>query len=211
MDLRHLRENYSHEPLDEKSVLENPYLQFKAWFDEAMNAKLMEPNAMVLSTTDSNGFPHSRTVLLKEVKDQKFVFFTNYRSDKAKQIEQNPKVSLLFVWLELQRQVKIIGTIDKISVEDSIEYFNSRPFGSQIGAWVSEQSQTISGREVLEEKLQHYIEKYKSGHVPKPEHWGGYGVSPISVEFWKGRPDRLHDRILYTLVGNFWEISRLSP
>lgn len=211
MDLRHLRENYSHEPLDEKSISQDPFSQFKIWFDEAMNAKLMEPNAMVLSTIDPGGFPHSRTVLLKEVKNNKFIFFTNYLSDKAMQIEFNPRVSLLFVWLELQRQVKITGSVEKISEEESIEYFKSRPFGSQIGAWVSDQSKPISGREILEEKLKIFVEKYKNKTVPKPEHWGGYAVAPISVEFWKGRPDRLHDRILYSRKDGSWDIGRLSP
>lgn len=212
MDLRHLRENYSNEGLDENSVFPNPFAQFDFWFQEAINAQLPEPNAMILSTVDNLHHPHSRTVLLKGVENGHFIFFTNYQSQKARQMQVNPNVSLLFLWLELQRQVKITGTISKISPEASDEYFYSRPLGSQIGAHVSEQSAPIAGRQVLEDKLDALTKYFETHPITRPEHWGGYKVLPTQIEFWKGRPNRLHDRILYTRTDeSSWKIGRLSP
>lgn len=212
MDLRHLRENYSNEALNETAVYPNPFAQFDAWFEEAMNAQLPEPNAMILSTVDVTNHPHSRTVLLKGVENGHFLFFTNYKSAKAQQMAGNHHVSLLFLWLELQRQVKITGLVSKVSSVESDEYFFSRPLGSQIGAHVSEQSTTIQNRKVLEDKLDELTKYFEVNPITRPEHWGGYKVYPTQIEFWKGRPNRLHDRILYTRLDDTnWKISRLSP
>lgn len=212
MDLHHLRESYSNEPLDENSVFHNPIDQFKFWFDEAIKAKLLEPNAMILSTIDKDQFPQSRAVLLKGVENGNFIFFTNYNSHKGTQIENNPNVSLTFLWLELERQIRINGIATKIDVQSSTDYFNSRPIGSQIGAHVSSQSEEIPNRQVLEDKLLALTSFYTNNPIAKPEHWGGYQINPITIEFWKGRPNRLHDRILYKKdSSNNWLISRLSP
>ena len=212
MDLNHLRASYNNESLDEETVLPNPIDQFQYWFNEALKAELPEPNAMVLSTVDLNGQPQSRAVLLKGVEQENFVFFTNYLSQKGIEIENNPKVALNFLWLELERQVRITGTAVKVSDEASDEYFYTRPIGSQIGAHVSEQSKRIPNRQFLEDKLAELTTYYEINPIKRPANWGGYKVVPNSIEFWNGRPNRLHDRIIYEkdLHGN-WHLSRLSP
>lgn len=210
-DLASLRLSYSQNELLEKNVLTNPFKQFGKWFDEALDAQVLEPNAMHAATI-SNGKPHGRIVLLKGFDENGFVFFTNYESNKGKEIKENGFASLTFFWGDLERQVRIEGKIEKVSAEESDEYYHSRPRGSQIGAWVSKQSKVIAGREVLEERLANYEKEFENREIiPRPAHWGGYRVAPESIEFWQGRPNRLHDRILFTKEGNDWKIERLSP
>jgi len=205
-----LRQNYTRNELIEENVLKNPFLQFEKWFKEAIDSEILEPNAMCLSTV-SNGKPSSRIVLLKGFDENGFVFFTNYKSHKGLDIEQNNHVAVNFFWAELERQVRIEGEIEKVSEEESEEYFHQRPISSQIGAWVSEQSNVIPNREVLEKRQVELEEQYKDSVIPKPPHWGGYRVKPNKIEFWQGRPSRLHDRILFTIIENNWKIERLSP
>lgn len=210
-DLASLRLSYSQNELLEKNVLTNPFKQFAKWFDEALDAKVLEPNAMHASTI-SDGKPHGRIVLLKGFDENGFVFFTNYESNKGKEIEQNIFASLTFFWGDLERQVRIEGKIEKVSGQESDDYFHSRPRGSQIGAWVSNQSKVIDGRKVLEDKLLSLEKEFENIEIiPRPPHWGGYRVIPDKIEFWQGRPNRLHDRILYTKEANNWKIERLSP
>lgn len=211
MDIADLRREYKQAQLDEASVASDPVVQFRTWFEEAQHADLIEPNAMTLSTVDSSGHPDVRTVLLKAYDARGFVFYTNYRSRKALHIEGNPAVALLFPWLPLERQVKLLGTAEKISPADSLKYFLSRPHGSRLGAWVSDQSSVISGRKVLEMKLAEMKRKFADGHIPLPDHWGGFRVKPHLLEFWQGRANRLHDRIQYERIGTEWTISRLAP
>jgi pyridoxamine 5'-phosphate oxidase len=212
MDLAHLRENYSNKPLLEENVSSNPVEQFKIWMCEAVESNLPEPNSFVLSTIDYNGNPTSRVLLLKGVDSGKFVFYTNYLSEKAKHIERNNNVSLNFLWLELARQVRISGRAVKTSAQASDAYFFSRPIGSQIGAHVSEQSSKIGNRDLLDLKLAEMTAFFKTNAITRPEHWGGFEVEVTSIEFWKGRPDRLHDRLLYTKRNEeTWEMVRLAP
>lgn len=210
-DIASLRKEYTMQGLTEDAVHKNPYHQFELWFTEALSANLLEPNAMVLGTTDQGGQPFQRTVLLKSYHTDGFVFFTNYTSRKAQQIAENPKVSLLFPWYGLERQVIINGIAEKISAKASLAYFLSRPRGSQLGAWVSNQSEIISSRNILEQKLDEMKKKFKEGKIPLPDFWGGYKVTPHSFEFWQGRPNRLHDRIYFESTSNGWKIMRLSP
>lgn len=210
-DLASLRLSYSQNELLEKNVLENPFKQFALWFEEALDAQVLEPNAMHVSTI-SDGKPHGRIILLKGFDEVGFVFFTNYESNKGKEIEKNNFASLTFFWGDLERQVRIEGKIEKVSGLESDEYFHSRPRGSQIGAWVSNQSKVIEGRKVIEERLLNLEREFKNSEViPRPPHWGGYRVIPEKIEFWQGRPNRLHDRILYSKKVNDWKIERLSP
>jgi pyridoxamine 5'-phosphate oxidase len=212
LDLTNLRAKYTTRGLDIKDLNQNPFIQFETWFNEAINAKLTEPNAFSLATVGLDMMPSIRTVLLKIFDEKGFVFFTNYKSTKAKQIEENPKAAALFAWLDLERQVKIEGSIEKISSTESLKYFLSRPKGSQIGAWVSHQSEVISSRSLLEQKFDEIKRKFVKGEVPFPSFWGGYAIKPIRVEFWQGGQDRLHDRFLYELQeDNTWTISRLAP
>lgn len=212
LDLSHLRGKYTTKVLDIKDLNPNPFLQFEKWFNDAMNEKLVEPNAFSLATVGTDMMPSIRTVLLKTFDEQGFVFFTNYKSKKAKQIEENPKAAALFPWLVIERQIKIEGNIEKISKTDSLKYFLSRPKGSQIGAWVSHQSEVISSRSLLEQKFDEMKRKFLKGEVPFPSFWGGYIIKPTRIEFWQGGQDRLHDRFLYELQDDdSWEISRLSP
>ncbi len=211
LEVASLRKEYAREELDENSVDKSPIRQFESWFKEAVSAELIEPNAMVLSTSGKEGLITQRTVLLKAFDEKGFVFYTNYKSRKATQISENPRVSLLFPWYALERQVAVTGKAEKVSTATSLKYFASRPFTSQLGAWVSHQSQVITTRSILETKLHEMKEKFKNGQVPLPDFWGGYRVVPDSIEFWQGRPSRLHDRILYTLKDNDWIIERLSP
>jgi pyridoxamine 5'-phosphate oxidase len=210
-DLASLRLTYSQNELLEKNVLTNPFKQFAHWFDEALNAQVLEPNAMHVATI-SDGKPHGRIVLLKGFDENGFVFFTNYESNKGKEIAENAFASLTFFWGDLERQVRIEGKIKKVSAEESDEYHNSRPRGSQIGAWVSKQSKVITGRQVLEDRLLALEKQFENSEIiPRPPHWGGYRLIPDRIEFWQGRPNRLHDRILYSKVANDWKIERLSP
>lgn len=209
--IRKLREDYSLSTLDVSDVHADPIEQFKIWLDESLKAMLPEPNAMTLSTVDSDQKPHSRIVLLKGIEKNGFIFYTNYKSDKGRDIESNPNVSLCFLWKELERQVRIEGVAKKISSEASEEYFVSRPVKSQIGAVASEQSSVIENRAILEEKFEALTKLYSTGHVPMPDHWGGYVVEPTSIEFWQGRRSRLHDRIKYEKEKKNWIIKRLAP
>lgn len=212
MDLTALRAKYTTRGLDIKDLNPNPFLQFELWFKQAMEADLLEPNAFSLATVGNDMMPSIRTVLLKIFDEKGFVFFTNYKSHKAKQIEENPKAAALFAWLDLERQVKIEGSIEKISKTESLKYFLSRPKGSQIGAWVSHQSQVISSRSLLEQKFDEIRRKFVKGEVPFPDFWGGYIIKPTKIEFWQGGQDRLHDRFVYELQNdNSWAISRLAP
>lgn len=210
--IKDLRINYSINELLEKNVSENPFDQFNFWFQEALESQIREPNAMVLSTIFENK-PQSRIVLLKGLENGGFVFYTNYKSNKGKEITDNPNACINFFWDLLERQVRINGRIEKITEDESNDYFWSRPLGSQIGAWVSDQSELIESREILDEKLVYYTDKFKGlEKIPRPAHWGGFKLVPDSIEFWQGRSSRLHDRIRYRLESdNSWVIERLSP
>lgn len=213
LDLAELRQRYLKGGLDEDNTADNPFKQFETWFKQAQQAELLEPNAMSLATVDANGQPSLRTVLLKQFDTNGFVFFTNYESEKSKQIAQNPRVALLFPWLDLERQVKVLGQAEKISLAQSMKYFASRPKGSQIGAWVSQQSQVVSSRQILLSQFEKMKQKFQSGEVPFPDFWGGYRVVPHQIEFWQGGDNRLHDRICYDWQASEkrWLKKRLAP
>jgi pyridoxamine 5'-phosphate oxidase len=207
-----IRRDYQLASLDEASSAANPMDQFEHWWEEAIQSNIDEVNAFTLSTIDLTGAPTSRIVLLKGFTPAGFVFFTNYNSNKGKEIEANPIVSMNFFWKELERQVRITGTIKKVSTEESEQYFHSRPLGSQVGAWTSPQSQVIPDRAYLENLMNENLEKYKEGNVPLPPHWGGYIIHPTRMEFWQGRSSRLHDRLQYTLNEDHgWTKVRLAP
>jgi pyridoxamine 5'-phosphate oxidase len=208
-----LRLDYKLQSLDIQDVSKNPIEQFNTWFQEALQSDLREPNAMVVATVDKNDMPNARVVLLKGVNERGFVFFTNFESKKGQELLENPKAALVFNWLELERQIRIQGTVEKISEEESTAYFQSRPKGSQIGAWVSPQSQVIENRFILEAKQNELETKFeKESILPKPANWGGYRVVPQTIEFWQGRSSRLHDRVFYTLQNDgSWTIERLAP
>ena len=212
MDIGHLRVKYTTKGLDVKDLDKNPLKQFEIWFNDAINEQLLEPHAFSLANVGNDMMPSIRTVLLKIFDEKGFVFFTNYKSTKAKQIEENPKAAALFAWLELERQVKIEGSIEKIPTGDSLKYFLSRPKGSQLGAWVSHQSEIISSRSLLEQKFDEIKRKFVKGEIPFPSFWGGYAIKPTKIVFWQGGQDRLHDRFLYELQKDgSWTISRLAP
>lgn len=212
-DIADLREDYRQATLEIDEVAKSPIQQFESWFQMAVKAQLKEPNAMVLATANAQGRPSARVVLLKGFDESGFVFYTNYESRKAEEMQENPYSALVFNWLELEKQVRIEGTIEKVSKATATAYFQSRPKGSQIGAWASPQSQTIPDRTILEQKTAELEKIYKDSEVlPKPEHWGGYLLRPYMIEFWQGRSSRLHDRIKYTLhMDNAWKIERLAP
>lgn len=200
-----------HSALSKSSVVKDPFAQFNLWYDEVISSKIAMPEAMILATTTADGIPSTRTVLLKEVDDKGFIFFTNYLSRKGKELEKNPNASFLFYWKELERQIRIEGRIDKISREKSEEYFNTRPRESQIGAWVSEQSSIIPDRKFLDAKFDELKKKFGDDKIPLPDYWGGYRLIPNYFEFWQGRESRLHDRICYKKIESGWEIFRLAP
>ena len=211
-DISSLRRSYSRQSLNEADVLPNPLSQFARWFEEAMQSQLPEPNAMTLATANRSGRPSARTVLLKGADAEGFVFYTNYESRKGNDLADNPQAALLFTWLELERQIRIEGAVEKISPEQSLAYFQSRPLGSQIGAWASPQSQIISDRNVLENRSAQLQEQYAGADaLPLPPFWGGYLLRPDRLEFWQGRESRLHDRIDYVLENGHWNIQRLAP
>ncbi len=207
-----IRKEYKLETLNEKDVAPTPLLQFSNWWDEAIKSDIYEVNAMTLATVKNDGTPAARIVLLKGFDERGFVFYTNYNSNKGKELNESEKACLVFFWKELERQVRITGSVERVSEKESDEYFNSRPEGSKIGAWSSPQSLPIYNREVIEENVAKYEEQFTNRAIPRPPHWGGYIVKPTEIEFWQGRPSRLHDRILYTLGENStWKIERLAP
>ncbi len=208
--LADIRQEYAKQALDESVLLNDPVAQFIAWFDDAVNAQVPEPTAMTLATCTASGEPSARTVLLKEIDTRGFTFFTDYRSHKARDLDANPRASLLFLWKEVERQVRVTGTVERVSTDESDVYFTSRPLGSRHGAWASEQSAVIPDREWLEQRVTDAEARF-GDEVPRPEHWGGYRVSPDVVEFWQGRPSRLHDRLRFRRNGAAWVVERLSP
>ena len=210
-DLAALRQEYSQHELSRASVAADPFVQFTAWFDEAVAAEIFEPNAMHLGTASLDGIPSGRTVLLKGFDAYGFTFFTNYNSRKGHELAANPNCYLHFFWKELERQVFIRGTAAKVSGKEADEYFARRPYQSQIGALASEQSSVIESRDILESHFAELAAKYPEGNVPRPLHWGGFTVIPVEFEFWQGRRSRLHDRIRYTSTADAWTIDRLSP
>ena len=209
-DLTNLRAEFRENGLNRSELDNDPFKQFSLWFSQAIKSGIAEPSAMSLATADEKEIG-IRTVLLKHFDDKGFVFFTNYGSKKSEQIEVNPQAALLFPWLELERQVKIFGNVEKITTLESIKYFASRPKDSQLGAWASKQSATISSRSLLISQFESMKNKFSKGEVPLPDFWGGYRVIPDSIEFWQGRESRLHDRFIYQRSDNGWNISRLSP
>lgn len=210
MNVAQLRQEYMRSGLSETDAGREPLALFAAWLQDAVNAKLPLPNAMTLATVTPEGNPDARIVLLKGLERGGFAFYTNYRSRKARQLERKPAACLVFQWSELERQVRIEGTVEKVSSAESDEYFASRPTGARLSAWASEQSETVAARAVLEGAMQATREKY-GDQPPRPPHWGGYRVMPHRIEFWQGRADRLHDRLLYTGADTGWRIERLAP
>ncbi|HQX72482.1 MAG: pyridoxamine 5'-phosphate oxidase [Chitinophagaceae bacterium] len=214
-EIAQLRKDYTLHTLNEDEVDPSPLAQFQRWWNDAEKSQIDEMNAMTLATTGQDGMPEARTVLLKAFDEKGFVFFTNYNSAKSQQLDFNANCCLLFFWKELERQVRINGIAEKISVKESIDYFDSRPDGSKIGAWASPQSVVVAGKTWLKETFEYYAERFKHGKIPKPPHWGGYRVKPTKIEFWQGRPSRMHDRILYTPVADSaegqWKTERLAP
>jgi pyridoxamine 5'-phosphate oxidase len=211
IDLQKLRQEYTRNSLDEQEVDSNPFHQFQQWFAEALDSQVTEPNAFTLATVDDEGQPQTRVVLLKGLEDYQVVFYTNHGSDKGRQLRVNPRVSMCFFWAELERQVRINGMAKPLPDEVAEAYFQSRPYGSQLGAHASNQSEIVSDREYLEKKYQEAERTFTEGNVPKPVSWGGYAIDASYFEFWQGRRSRLHDRIAYRKNGITWDIVRLSP
>ena len=209
-EIADIRKDYRLQSLEEKDVYADAIQQFTYWWNEAVNSEIEEVNAMTLATATIAGVPSARIVLLKDYDENGFVFFTNYQSHKGKEMEEKPKAALVFFWKELERQVRIEGNIEKIEAKDSDAYFNSRPIGSRIGAWASPQSQVIGNRKNIEENAAAVQAKF-GDEIPRPAHWGGYRLKPAKIEFWQGRSNRLHDRLLYTKHANGWNIERLAP
>ena len=211
MILADLRKDYALAGLAEKDLARDPFRQFEKWFSEAEAAKVAEPNAMILATATRDGRPSTRTVLLKSVDGRGFVFYSNYESRKGRELDANPRASLLFPWISLERQVIVEGTVAKVAREESEAYFHARPRASQLGAWVSAQSTIISDRRVLDDSLKALEQKYAGQEVPLPPHWGGWRLAPENVEFWQGRRNRLHDRLRYRREKDGWIVERLAP
>lgn len=210
-DLFDIRRDFTLKVLEESDLLPDPMGLFKRWLNEAISVKVMEPNAMNLATVDKEGRPSSRIVLLKQIKPEGFVFFTNYESKKAKQIEGNKYCALNFVWHELERQVRVEGIVEKVPTKESDLYFEMRPAKSKLGAWASPQSKVIPNRDYLEQLMVDFSSKFKGIEIPRPKNWGGYILKPHLIEFWQGRTNRLHDRIQYLLTKNGWQTERLAP
>jgi pyridoxamine 5'-phosphate oxidase len=212
MNIADLRKEYSSQSLLETDVAPEPLMQFEKWWIEAINSQILEPNAMTLATASLDGMPSARIVLLKGFSADGFTFFTNYKSFKGVQLAENPKACLVFFWKELERQVRITGLVKRLSEEESDAYYNSRPQASRIGAWASPQSQVIENRDWLDEQYLALTERLKNQNIERPPHWGGYVVQPVIIEFWQGRPSRLHDRIQYNMQQDgTWKIERLAP
>ncbi|HEY2722001.1 MAG TPA: pyridoxamine 5'-phosphate oxidase [Chitinophagaceae bacterium] len=206
-----IRKEYFREALIELGVEQDPIKQFENWWQQAVNEKIMEPNAMTLATSSVDGMPSARIVLLKGLSQNGFLFFTNYNSYKAQQLMENPRACLVFFWKELERQVRITGVVQKTSREDSDQYFYSRPKASQIGAVTSPQSQVIESRNWLDERYKQLSEQFQEKAIERPDHWGGFLLKPVIIEFWQGRPNRMHDRLQYSLDNGGWKIERLAP
>ena len=212
LNIADIRTDYRLSALDEEIAGDDPLLFFSKWFEEAIASQVMEANAMTLATVDADSKPHARIVLLKGLENKGFIFFTNYESDKGKELSINPNAALVFHWCELERQVRIEGVVERISEKDSDAYFHSRPDGSKIGAWASAQSQPVSDRSALEYAYNNYVDKFSQGFIPRPGHWGGYILKASKIEFWQGRSSRLHDRIVFQLnVDGLWIKTRLAP
>jgi len=210
-NIEQLRRLYASEELRKSIIDKNPFKQFSKWFNQAADSEIIEPTAMMVATANKKGIPSLRTVLLKAFDLEGFIFFTNYKSGKGKELSENPFAEILFLWKELERQVRISGKAEKIPNKQSEDYFKTRPYESKIGAWASEQSSIISSREFLDQKFKEYLQKYPDNNVPMPEYWGGFKLFPHKFEFWQGRKHRLHDRICYIKNRDRWEIERLSP
>ena len=209
--LADLRRDYARARLSERDVASDPITQFQIWFEQARASEIVEPNAMTLATATPDGAPSARIVLLKGIDERGFVFFTDYRSRKGEELRANPRAALVFHWQELERQVRVTGSVERVTEAESEGYFRTRPLGSRIGAWCSHQSSVIGNRETLEKRMAELERDFASGDVPLPPYWGGFRVTPETVEFWQGRPNRLHDRIRYARERDGWRLERLAP
>lgn len=209
--LNAIRRDFSGKPLNEQSIKQSPIEQYDVWFEEAVDAQLLDPYAMSITTVSEEGQPSTRIVYMRGISEDGFVFYTNYNSNKGNDLLTNNKIALNFFWGALERQIRVEGEVVKVSEEQSDAYFSKRPKESQIGAWASNQSKQITNRKELEDKVAFFTEKFKGIDVPRPPHWGGYLVKPSKIEFWQGRPSRLHDRLLYEKQNNQWKIKRLAP